>query len=185
MSITLNNFYYHEITKILNSEHILKQPIPLPNSLNQYFNAVIEDTNDNNAPNIQNNLRQLIQLIFQIDVHTKSTDCITSNISIIEAIVKHINQCSTDNHNCLWFAKRYYLNYSYLSREFSSFMSCPLSEYILGCKIHASACELYRGLSSEQIWEKYNFKSHQDYLLHFKRIHSCFPQEFKQYTSNR
>lgn len=183
--LTFNNFYYHEVTRNLNLEQIVKQPPPSPNTIEQQFNTVVTAEIAHHSTMIQTALNQLIQYIFHVDVHHKAADVTTSNSAIIEAIVKHINQCSTDKHSCLWFAQRYYLNYSYLSREFSTFMSCPLSEYILGCKIHASTCELSRGRPSEQLWEKYNFKSHQDYIAHFQRFHHCSPHEIVRPVTDR
>lgn len=175
--LTLNNFYYYEITNNLALAEVTNQTHPSPISVVQQFNTIINTETTNISYTIQAALHQLIQYIFYLDLHHKSIEAKSSSNTIIQTIVKHINQSVTNNHSCLWFARHYYLNYSYLSREFSIFMSCPLSEYILGCKIHASACEIDRGFPLEQILKKYNFKSQQDYITHSKKFHCYSPHE--------
>ncbi|MEC4629919.1 transcriptional regulator, partial [Bacillus safensis] len=80
---------------------------------------------------------------------------------------------------CQQLAEYFFVNNSFLSREFSALMSCTLSHYIVASKIHFSTCDLLNGVSLNTLWQDYHFRSFNDYINHFQTIKGIAPYKIK------
>ncbi|MHD0447455.1 helix-turn-helix domain-containing protein [Staphylococcus cohnii] len=108
----------------------------------------------------------------------------TYSNKLIKNVVEYINQHYKQPLTLNLIAKNFYVNSSYLSREFSKKMNISLIKYIKKVKIYSLSRELLTNGNSESIWVDYGFRSYNTYLRDFKNVMQMTPKDFiKQHYS--
>ncbi|AVL76715.1 MULTISPECIES: hypothetical protein [Staphylococcus] len=177
--LSLNNFYYYQYFQQLNFntfKHIsLKKEIRL--KLLDIIDAIQHQsiTNPNNA------IKDLIKSIkYSEHQNFQSSELQCSyKTALIKDVVQYVNTHLTTKITCKEIANYFFVNNSFLSREFSTLMNCKLSQYITTSKIHASICDLLNGDHLNIVQQRYDFRSQNEYCYLFNNIIGCQPSDFK------
>ncbi|MBF7016797.1 helix-turn-helix transcriptional regulator [Staphylococcus durrellii] len=109
---------------------------------------------------------------------------------LIKNIVQFINENYKRPLSLSSLAQLFYVNRSYLSREFSRKMNMTLMKYIKKVKIYNVSRELLENRSPDTTWREYGYASYKTFLNDFKNIMGTTPSEFlvnqkyRQYTVN-
>lgn len=104
-------------------------------------------------------------------------------IKLIKNVVEYINQNYKQPLTLDILAKKFFVNNSYLSREFSKKMNISLIKYIKKVKIYSLSRELLDNGNGESTWRNYGFRSYNTYLRDFKKVMKMTPKDFiKQHT---
>lgn len=98
---------------------------------------------------------------------------------LISKVVKYINNNYKKRLTLRVIADQFYVNKSYLSREFSRVMSTTLTEYIYTIKIWYVKKEIREGESVDIIWKKYGFSSYNNFINTFKKFVNITPLEYR------
>ncbi|ATH59031.1 MULTISPECIES: helix-turn-helix domain-containing protein [Staphylococcus] len=102
---------------------------------------------------------------------------------LIKNVVEYINQNYKQPLTLDILAKKFFVNNSYLSREFSKKMNISLIKYIKKVKIYSLSRELLDNGNGESTWRNYGFRSYNTYLRDFKKVMKMTPKDFiKQHT---
>jgi AraC-like DNA-binding protein len=102
---------------------------------------------------------------------------------LIKNVVEYINQNYKQPLTLDILAKKFFVNNSYLSREFSKKMNISLIKYIKKVKIYSLSRELLDNGNGESTWHNYGFRSYNTYLRDFKKVMKMTPKDFiKQHT---
>lgn len=97
---------------------------------------------------------------------------------LIKNVVEYINTNYKKPLTLSYISKKFYVNSSYLSREFSKKMNISLLKYIKKVKIYSLSRELLLHGNWESTWREYGFRSYNTYLRDFKNIMHMSPKEF-------
>src|SRR5699024_1531867 len=87
---------------------------------------------------------RLIKSIYVLDYGASQYTEIQNNYKhrLIKDVVHYVNTHLTTKVSCQQIANQFFVNNSFLSREFSALMGCKLSNYITSSKICASSWNL-------------------------------------------
>ena len=157
--LSLNNFYYYQYFQQLNFDAIQHQSIS----------------------NLNEAIEHLIKSIQYSEYHNSQSSEIQCSYktSLIKDVVQYVNTHLTTKITCKEIANYFFVNNSFLSREFSTLMNCKLSQYITSSKIHASICDLLNGDHLNIVQQRYDFRSQNEYCYLFNNIIGCQPSDFK------
>lgn len=109
---------------------------------------------------------------------------------LIKNIVQFINENYKRPLTLSSLAQVFFVNRSYLSREFSRKMNMTLMKYIKKVKIYNVSRELLENRSPDSAWHEYGYTSYKTFLNDFKNIMGTTPsdflinQKYRQYTVN-
>lgn len=109
---------------------------------------------------------------------------------LIKNIVQFINENYKRPLSLSSLAQLFFVNRSYLSREFSRKMNMTLMRYIKKVKIYNVSGELLESRSPDATWREYGYASYKTFLNDFKNIMGTTPsdflmnQKYRQYTVN-
>ncbi|MDT3959998.1 AraC family transcriptional regulator [Staphylococcus kloosii] len=109
---------------------------------------------------------------------------------LIKNIVQFINENYKRPLTLSSLAQVFFVNRSYLSREFSRKMNMTLMRYIKKVKIYNVSRELLENRSPDSTWREYGYASYKTFLNDFKNIMGTTPsdflinQKYRQYTVN-
>lgn len=109
---------------------------------------------------------------------------------LIKNIVQFINENYKRPLTLSSLAQVFFVNRSYLSREFSRKMNMTLMKYIKKVKIYNVSRELLENRSPDSAWREYGYTSYKTFLNDFKNIMGTTPsdflinQKYRQYTVN-
>ncbi|RIN10366.1 AraC family transcriptional regulator, partial [Staphylococcus xylosus] len=98
--------------------------------------------------------------------------------NLIKNVVEYINTNYKEPLTLSYISKKFYVNSSYLSREFSKKMNISLLKYIKKVKIYNLSRELLLHGNLESLWRQYGFRSYNTYLRDFKNIMHMSPKNF-------
>ncbi|MDG0821927.1 transcriptional regulator [Staphylococcus equorum] len=179
LCLSINNYYYYKIsnTYAQNENNIMDKDSP---DLKTLYNDVIASIlNQSITSDIERKLLFLIEATYfnTIDTTLRSESERNFKHVLIRDVIQYISHNCERKLNCQDIAHHFFVNNSFLSREFSALMSCTLSNYIIASKIHFSACALLNGDALDFVWRQYHFHSLKDYIYYFQAIKGVSPYE--------
>ncbi|MGI2264009.1 MULTISPECIES: helix-turn-helix domain-containing protein [unclassified Staphylococcus] len=178
--ISVNNLSYHRFT-LINQENLLEK-YKLSKLITETYITTLKNILENNSFNGDIGVIKLINYLnlSQANIYGQ----LTYSNKLIKNVVEYINQHYKQPLTLNLIAKNFYVNSSYLSREFSKKMNISLIKYIKKVKIYSLSRELLTNGNSESIWVDYGFRSYNTYLRDFKNVMQMTPKDFiKQHYS--
>ncbi|NWK83367.1 helix-turn-helix domain-containing protein [Staphylococcus sp. GSSP0090] len=180
--ISVNNLTYHRFSLSYRENTSDNYPIPkvITETYIETLKAILEE----------NYFDADIGVIKLINYLNHSKDNLYVNMSysnkLIKDIVEYINKNYKKPLTLSCISKKFYVNSSYLSREFSRKMNISLIKYIKKVKIYSLSRELLLHGNWESTWKAYGFRSYNTYLRDFKNIMHMSPKEYvQQSTTNQ
>ncbi|MGO2175091.1 hypothetical protein [Staphylococcus equorum] len=145
-----------------------------------YNDVIVSILNRSIASDIERKLLFLIEVTYLNTIDTTPRSKSERNFKhvLIKDVIQYISHNCERKLSCQDIAHHFFVNNSFLSREFSALMSCTLSNYIIASKIHFSACALLNGDALDFVWRQYHFHSLKDYIYYFQAIKGISPYEF-------
>lgn len=180
LCLSINNYYYYKIlNKYAQNEHnIIDEDSPDLKTL--YNDVILSMLNQSNTKDIERKLLYLIKATYLNTINTTPRSKSERNFKhiLIRDVIQYINNNCERKLICQDIAHQFFVNNSFLSREFSALMCCTLSNYIIASKIHFSTCALLNGDTLDFVWRQYHFHSLKDYIYHFQAIKGVSPYGF-------
>lgn len=177
--LSLNNFYYYQYFQQLNFDTF--KYISLKKEIRLKLLNIIDAIQHQSITHPNKTVKDLIKSIKYAEHHNFQNcelQC-SYKTALIKDVVQYVNTHLTAKITCKEIANYFFVNNSFLSREFSSLMNCKLSQYITTSKIHASICDLLNGDQLNIVQQRYGFRSQNEYCYLFNNIIGCQPSDFK------
>lgn len=181
--LSINNFYYYQCSSHQNDKN--NTYIPEKYDLHIQFSDMIKAIQHKSNHRFNQSINRLIKSIYVLDDGASQYTEIQNNYKhrLIKDVVHYVNTHLTTKVSCQQIANQFFVNNSFLSREFSALMGCKLSNYITSSKIHASICDLLEGDQLNTIQQRYGFRTQDDYCYLFKRFIGYQPSEIHKYRN--
>ncbi|WP_253721352.1 transcriptional regulator [Staphylococcus sp. NAM3COL9] len=180
LCLSINNYYYYKISnKYSQNENNLMNK-DKPDLKTHYNDVILSILNQSMKSDIERKLLFLIEATYLNTIDTTPRSKSERNFKniLIRDVILYINNNCERKLICQDIAHHFFVNNSFLSREFSTLMCCTLSNYIIDSKIHFSACALLNGAILDFVWRQYHFRSLKDYIYNFQAIKGVSPYEF-------
>lgn len=166
LCLSINNYYYYKISnKYSQNENNLMNK-DKPDLKTHYNDVILSILNQSMKSDIERKLLFLIEATYLNTIDTTPRSKSERNFKniLIRDVILYINNNCERKLICQDIAHHFFVNNSFLSREFSTLMCCTLSNYIIASKIHFSACALLNGAILDFVWRQYHFRSLKDYI---------------------
>ena len=183
--LSLNNFYYYQYFQQLNFDAI--EHISIKKERRVQFLDIIDAIQHQSISNLNEAIEHLIKSIQYSEYHNSQSSEIQCSYktSLIKDVVQYVNTHLTTKITCKQIANYFFVNNSFLSREFSTLMNCKLSQYITSSKIHASVCDLLNGDHLNIVQQRYGFRTQNEYCYLFNNVIGCHPSDIHPHTKSR
>lgn len=172
--VSINNLTYHRYS-LVNCHNSLDKQQKIKMITETYIEtlkAILEQDNFNSDIGVIKLINYINSL--QMNLYTN----LSYSTKLVKNVVEYINQNYRDHLTLSYLSKIFYVNQSYLSREFSKKMNISLTKYIKKVKIYSLARELLTNGNWESTWKNYGFSSYNTYLRDFKNIMKMSPKDF-------
>ena len=174
LCLSINNYYVYNTSMNQSTTNKLLNTVDAAYLKSNFIDIIFSIINDSNIQTAkQLNMLNHIKVLYEMD--PTSTD--DNTLTLIKNVTAYINDNNQYQLTCQHIANTFFVQPSYLSREFSIMMNCTLSNYIIASKIYFSICDLLEGLLLETIWKKYQFQSYEGYVYHFQAITGNIPNK--------
>ncbi|RIN35377.1 transposase [Staphylococcus succinus] len=174
LCLSINNYYVYNTSMNQSTTKKLLNTVDAAYLKSNFIDIIFSIINDSNIQTAkQLNMLNHIKVLYEMD--PASTD--DNTLTLIKNVTAYINDNNQYQLTCQHIANTFFVQPSYLSREFSIMMNCTLSNYIIASKIYFSICDLLEGLLLETIWKKYQFQSYEGYVYHFQAITGNIPNK--------
>lgn len=162
------------------------KPLNVDKRVEKYMHILMDELEDTCSYNRLNLIEIIIMELLR--VNNKNADVLEETVQIevkvsqlIKNIVKYINENYNKDIHLSNIAKEFWVNPSYLSREFKNKLGVTITNFILERKIYAAQSLLLT--TDEQVSEIariVGFKSIAYFNVVFKRINGVAPSEFRK-----
>ncbi|MEB7462261.1 transcriptional regulator [Staphylococcus succinus] len=174
LCLSINNYYVYNTSMNQSTTKKLLNTVDAAYLKSNFIDIIFSIINDSNIQTAkQLNMLNHIKVLYEMD--PTSTD--DNTLTLIKNVTAYINDNNQYQLTCQHIANTFFVQPSYLSREFSIMMHCTLSNYIIASKIYFSICDLLEGLLLETIWKKYQFQSYESYVYYFQAITGNIPNK--------
>src|SRR5699024_9981971 len=152
---------------LINQENFLEK-YKLSKLITETYIATLKNILENNSFNGDIGVIKLINYLnsYQANIYGQ----LTYSNKLIKNVVEYINQHYKQPLTLNLLAQKFYVNSSYLSREFSKKMNISLIKYIKKVKIYSLSRELLTNGNRKSIWVDYGFRSYNTYLRDFNNV---------------
>ncbi|MCG7341592.1 helix-turn-helix domain-containing protein [Staphylococcus auricularis] len=145
-------------------------------SLKQAFLHSIFALNQSDIKHIHTTIQILCRHIHA--VRMGELTALTYASTLIQDVIHYINRDAEHITTCQMIARQFYVNNSYLSRQFSYVMHVSLKSYLKTTKIHRAVFDLFDGKPLKQLWRQYHYTSEKAFSKHFEDVIHCSPRTF-------
>lgn len=172
--ISINNITYHRFSLVYREG--ASDNYPPPKVITETYIETLKEILEEDFFNADIGVIKLINYLN----HSKDNLYVNMSYShnLIKNVVEYINTNYKKPLSLSYISKKFFVNSSYLSREFSKKMNISLLKYIKKVKIYSLSRELLLHGNWESTWREYGFRSYNTYLRDFKNIMHMSPKEF-------
>ncbi|PTI39245.1 transcriptional regulator [Staphylococcus succinus] len=174
LCLSINNYYVYNTSMAQSTTKELLNTVDISHIKSNFIDIIFSIINGSSIQTTKQ-LNMLNHIKAQYEMEAASTDHTT--LTLIKNVTAYINDNNQYQLTCKHIANTFFVQPSYLSREFSVMMHCTLSNYIIASKIYFSICDLLSGLLLETVWKKYQFHSYEGYIYHFQTITGYIPNK--------
>lgn len=174
--ISINNITYHRFSLVYREG--ASDNYPPPKVITETYIETLKGILEEDFFNADIGVIKLINYL------NHSKDNLYVNMSYSHNLIKNVVEYINTNYkkplslSLSYISKKFFVNSSYLSREFSKKMNISLLKYIKKVKIYSLSRELLLHGNWESTWREYGFRSYNTYLRDFKNIMHMSPKEF-------
>lgn len=178
LKLSINQHYFYELFQPSN------QPINCLNyPSNQLLINALYALHQSEFSRFKHTINLYFQHIFNavnVDLAEHQSSNSSYGFTLIKSVIHYINTHCIDTLLCKNIAQTYYVNHSFLSREFSKYMHTTLSDYIAIAKITHNAKQLLEQSNDAHAWHDYGFHTYSDYVTRFQHVYHCPPDKWAE-----